>query len=129
MVCSIRRLWALGIAVAAVVIMLAIVPRAASANHEDCSIVVNEPFLAYGIYAWATTSVECQSTKNTITISAELLRDGVAVDSIVERCHRCPEWFAYLIENDAAGDQNWCFRVSVRVNPHQIGPVTRCASF
>lgn len=129
MVSRIRRPWALGIAVAAVVIMLAALPRAASANHEDCDVVVNAPFLAYGIYAWATTSVDCQSTKNTITISAELLRDGTVVDSIVERCHKCRSWGAYRIENDAPGEQSWCFRVSVRVNPHQIGPETRCASF
>ncbi len=129
MVGSIRRLRALGLVLIALVVLAAALPRAASAAHDDCALIVGEPTLTYGIFAFATTSVECRSVKNTITISAELVRDGVVVQSVVERRHKDNEWFAYVLVNDVPGDQTWCFRVSARINPHSLGPVTRCATF
>lgn len=124
-----HRLTALVLALAAAGIVAAGVPGSAGANHGDCAVTTNGPFLSYGIYAFATADVVCGSRKNNIVISAELLRDGVVVDSVVERRHRDTSWSAYLIENDAAGVQTWCFRVEVRVNPHQLDPITTCADF
>ena len=126
---SVRPVLAFGVAVVAFIALLAALPKAASAGHDDCVLTVGEPTLSYGIFAFATTSVECQSLKNTITISAELERDGVVVQSVVERRHKDNEWFAYVLVNDAPGDQTWCFRVPARINPHTLGPITRCATF
>ena len=117
----------LGVTVVAMVMMLAATPRPALAKREDCNLVTNGPFLSYGIYAFATADVECQSAKNTIAIYADLLRDGVVVDSSISRTHKRSSWSTYLLENDAPGEQMWCLRVSARVNPHTIGPVVTCA--
>jgi hypothetical protein len=101
----------------------------AAARHADCDLTVDAPSLTYGIYAFATTSVDCASVKNNIRIHAELLRDGVVVDEVVEHAHKRADWGAYLLDNDDAGDQEWCLRVTTRINPHTIGPVTRCGVF
>lgn len=124
-----RLLPLLAIVLALAAALVTAMQAPAAARHGDCELAVDEPFLAYGIYAFATTSVDCTSTKNNIRIHAELLRDGVVVDEVIEHAHKRSEWRAYVIDNDDPGDQEWCLRVTVRINPDRIGPVTRCAVF
>jgi hypothetical protein len=114
---------ALAVALAA---LLVAAPQKAAAAHEDCTLSAFAPGAYAGIFATASGSVDCATTKNVIRISIVLTRDGSFVDSTERTCHKRADCPTYLLVNDPPGNQVWCSTTSARVGPHAYPEVTRC---
>jgi hypothetical protein len=102
---------------------------ASVAGHSDCNLDLTGPSLDAGIYALSYGEIVCSTAKNTIRLRMTLTRDGTTTDDVVTTCHKDVDCWNYVIENDSPGDQFWCTTISARVGPHNVAPITRCATF
>jgi hypothetical protein len=114
---------------AVVAATVAALPPASVAGHADCSLRLEGPALDAGIYALSYGEIVCGTVKNTIRLRMTMTRDGTTTDDVVTTCHKDADCWNYVIENDAPGDQLWCTTISARVGPHNVAPITRCATF
>jgi hypothetical protein len=114
---------------AAVAAAVAALPPASVAGHFDCNLRLVGPNLDAGIYAFAYGEIVCDTAKNTIRLRTTMTRDGTTTDDVVVTCHKDVDCWNYLLENDSPGDQVWCATISARVGPHNVAPITRCATF
>ena len=123
-----RVVFAVVAMLAATLAGLSILARQATAAHDDCALTADAPASYYGIGTIMSGSIDCATAKSVVRFSIALTMDGALVASGERTCHKAASCWSYLVEDDPAGDQTWCTRVSARVGSHAVGAVTRCES-